>query len=53
MPPTTGWRCNPHFAKNYERARSDPAWTAREVGGSHDLMIDRPDEVAAILLRAG
>jgi hypothetical protein len=40
-------------AKNCERARSEPTWTARELAGSHDLMIDRPDEVAAILLRAG
>jgi pimeloyl-ACP methyl ester carboxylesterase len=46
----TGWRSNPHFKGNFERARSEPTWTARELDGSHDLMIDRPDAVAAVLL---
>ena len=46
----TGWRSNPHFRKNFERAQAEPAWTAMELGGSHDLMIDSPNEVAAILL---
>lgn len=46
----TGWRSNPHFKENFERARSEPTWSARDLDGSHDLMIDRPDAVAAILL---
>jgi len=46
----TGWRSNPHFKRNFGRAQSEPTWTARVLDGSHDLMIDRPDEVAAILL---
>jgi pimeloyl-ACP methyl ester carboxylesterase len=46
----TGWRSNPHFMKNFERAQSEPSWSARELSGSHDLMIDSPDAVAAILL---
>jgi len=45
-----GWRSNPHFMKNFERARSEPTWSARELDGSHDLMIDCPDAVASILL---
>ena len=46
----TGWHSNPHFADSYERALSDPHWIAVTVDGSHDLMIDRPDDVVAILL---
>jgi pimeloyl-ACP methyl ester carboxylesterase len=46
----TGWRSNPHFKSNFERAQSEPTWTARKLDGSHDLMIDRPDAVAAVLL---
>jgi pimeloyl-ACP methyl ester carboxylesterase len=46
----TGWRSNPHFKGNFERAQSEPTWRARDLDGSHDLMIDRPDAVAAILL---
>jgi pimeloyl-ACP methyl ester carboxylesterase len=49
----TGWRSNPHFTRNYERAQSEPGWTARQLSGSHDLMIDCPDAVAAILLEHG
>jgi len=45
-----GWRSNPHFQGNFERAHSEPTWNARELDGSHDLMIDSPDAVAAILL---
>jgi pimeloyl-ACP methyl ester carboxylesterase len=46
----SGWRSNPHFQANFERAKSELTWSARELDGSHDLMIDRPDEVTAILL---
>jgi pimeloyl-ACP methyl ester carboxylesterase len=46
----TGWRSNPHFRGNFERAHTEPTWSPRELDGSHDLMIDRPDAITAILL---
>lgn len=47
-----GWQSHPHFHQNYERAQAEPTWSALSVVGSHDLMIDRPSEVAAVLLQA-
>jgi hypothetical protein len=45
----TGWDSLDHFRENYERARLVPGWTAIIMDGSHDLMIDRPEEVAEML----
>jgi pimeloyl-ACP methyl ester carboxylesterase len=48
----TGWESLDHFRANYERARLEAGWTAIVMDGSHDLMIDRPEEVAEMLRAA-
>ncbi|BCW62863.1 esterase [Arthrobacter sp. StoSoilB22] len=47
-----GWASMDHFRDNYTRAQTEPGWNATSTAGSHDLMIDRPDEVVALLLEA-
>jgi pimeloyl-ACP methyl ester carboxylesterase len=42
----------PHLLHAYERAAVTAGWTARTIHGSHELMIDSPDEVTAELLYA-
>lgn len=48
----TGWASSPHFAANFDRAVASPQWHARRIDGSHDLMIDRANEVRDVLLAA-
>ena len=37
------------FRAFYETFKSDDAWTARELACGHDVMVDMPDETAALL----
>jgi pimeloyl-ACP methyl ester carboxylesterase len=46
----TGWMSTPHFRAVAREVTGSPGWTVRELHGSHDLMIDRPDAVCGILL---
>ena len=47
----SGWESAsfPPFAKRFER---DPAWQVRRIDCGHDVMLDRPDELAAALAAA-
>lgn len=45
----TGWN---GFASFADKLRSDDAWTVHEVPCGHDVAIDMPDEVTALLERA-
>jgi pimeloyl-ACP methyl ester carboxylesterase len=38
------------FAKTQEKLRSDPSWKHWVVDCGHDIMIDKPDELASILV---
>ena len=38
------------FQGSYERARDDPDWSAHILPCGHDLMVDMPEELAAILV---
>jgi len=42
----------PFFASAYQRARASPGWDALQVDCGHDVMIDRPADLARMLLRA-
>ena len=42
----------PAFAAALETARKDPSWQAFEIECAHDIMIDRPDELADLLMQA-
>ncbi|MDJ0418574.1 alpha/beta fold hydrolase [Rhodococcus opacus] len=46
----TGWDSLPHFMANRDMARASENWRAYDVDGSHELMIDRPADVAHILV---
>jgi pimeloyl-ACP methyl ester carboxylesterase len=48
----TEWVGRRHFRETYERLKGDPAWITEAIAGSHDLMLDRPDDVARILLQS-
>ena len=41
------------FDQVFERCRADRAWRAIEMKCGHDVMIDQPTELAAILERLG
>lgn len=43
----SGW--DGPFAASLEAARNDPGWAAYEIDSGHDIPIDRPTELAAIL----
>lgn len=43
----TGW--NGPFDDTVNTARADPSWTVYEIACGHDVPIDRPDELVAIL----
>jgi len=47
----SGWESAsfPPFAKRFER---DPAWQVRRIDCGHDVMLDRPEELAAALAAA-
>jgi pimeloyl-ACP methyl ester carboxylesterase len=47
----TEWGPSP-FARFYTQLADDPSWTARLVPSGHDVMLDRPDAVIALLLEA-
>jgi pimeloyl-ACP methyl ester carboxylesterase len=46
----TGWEATP-FTAQYERLRDDPAWQVHTLACGHDVIIEKPDEVFAILAR--
>jgi pimeloyl-ACP methyl ester carboxylesterase len=39
------------FDKFYDRVKTDPKWKAHAVPCGHDVMLDRPEELAKILLQ--
>jgi pimeloyl-ACP methyl ester carboxylesterase len=43
----TGW--DTPFGPQAAAARSDPSWTVHEIACGHDVEIDKPDELVAIL----
>lgn len=46
----TGWSGSPeHFQSVFRELAADPEWTTVQVAGSHDLMVDRADDVVSIL----
>ncbi|WP_315799260.1 alpha/beta hydrolase [Bradyrhizobium sp. SZCCHNRI3043] len=45
----TGWSATP-FTAQYERLRSDPAWTVRTVACAHDVVNLAPDETFEVLI---
>jgi hypothetical protein len=42
----------PFFSAAYERTTADPSWTALQVDCGHDVMIDRPVDLARLLMEA-
>jgi len=42
----------PHFQANYDRLSRDGAWSTHTVDCGHDVMIDKPAELARILTSA-
>ena len=48
----TGWMAPAHFKEVYDAAVADKSWRTEILEGSHDLMIDRPTEVARLLREA-
>lgn len=40
------------FKPFYERVKDDPAWSAHTLACGHDAMLDMPDDVTEILLKA-
>jgi pimeloyl-ACP methyl ester carboxylesterase len=46
----TGWAETP-FNAQYERLRADPDWEVITIDCGHNVMAERPDELAAVLLR--
>jgi len=45
----TGWSATP-FTAQYERLRTDPAWTVRTIACVHDLVHHAPDETFQVLI---
>jgi len=39
----------PFFKAVADRYAADPAWQVHRVDGGHDVMIDKPDELTALL----
>ncbi|CAM3941747.1 alpha/beta fold hydrolase [Bordetella muralis] len=37
------------FAQTHARLKSDPRWTVHDIACGHSIMLDRPDELAALL----
>jgi pimeloyl-ACP methyl ester carboxylesterase len=42
----------PHFDAFVTRFKSDPAWDVRSLPCGHDIMVDMPDQLAAMLIDA-
>ncbi len=40
------------FDAIFERLKADPAWQATSVACGHDVMVDKPDELATLLIQA-
>ncbi|MPY69754.1 MAG: alpha/beta fold hydrolase [Alphaproteobacteria bacterium] len=45
-----GAYANSPFGRFAERCRDDPAWRYEEIACGHEIMVEKPDELAAILL---
>ena len=43
---------NPGFDRAYDALKSDPSWRTYDVTCGHDVMVDRPQELAAVLIAA-
>jgi pimeloyl-ACP methyl ester carboxylesterase len=41
---------NPGFDLAYARVKADKSWRSYDVGGGHDVMVDRPERLSEILL---
>jgi pimeloyl-ACP methyl ester carboxylesterase len=46
-----GWGTGPGFRRYYDRVKDDPAWRCHALACGHDVMLDMPEELAAILLK--
>jgi hypothetical protein len=42
----------PAFASALEKVRKDASWQSFEIECGHDIMIDKPDELSDLLMRA-
>ena len=49
----TKWESMHHFQSSFADASANPTWSTRTIDGSHDLMIDRPHELSAMLIDLG
>ena len=47
----SAWEPSP-FKQFCERLQEDPAWTTRTIESGHDVMLDKPEEVASLLREA-
>jgi hypothetical protein len=45
----TRWGGVPHFQETFRELSTDDRWTTIEMDGSHDLMVDRPHQVAELI----
>ena len=45
----SGWGGVPHFQETFHELSADDRWTTVEMDGSHDLMVDRPQQVAELI----
>jgi pimeloyl-ACP methyl ester carboxylesterase len=45
----SAWEPNP-FRQFYNKLQHNPDWTLRTIESGHDAMLDKPDEVASLLL---
>jgi pimeloyl-ACP methyl ester carboxylesterase len=45
----TRWGGVPHFQETSRELSTDDRWTTIEMDGSHDLMVDRPHQVAELI----
>jgi pimeloyl-ACP methyl ester carboxylesterase len=45
----SGWAGVPHFAECYDRLSVLPGWITTVIDGSHDLMVDRPQEISELI----
>jgi hypothetical protein len=43
---------SPFFQNAFERLSADPSWTTHAVACGHDVMIDKPTELAELLIAA-
>ena len=43
---------SPHFGSNFERLSQDGTWRTFTVQGGHDVMVDKPAEIAEILMNS-